>query len=478
MNSSKSIKTQAIEEAEKQLVKDNLNHVIILCEKCIEQYQDNNEFKRILAFALFKKEINDKCLTLLEEIPEDNDSAKLKAILYAKKGETEKADDLFNRLMKNDPENVSLLTDYAYYKKVTEQFNVAEKCLKKAITIEPKHQEGIKQLGGLYSELNQFDKAEKLFRDLVNIEDNNDNKLDLSINLLCQGKWKEGLEKYESRLDCSIPIRYQDKIDKTRLWKGESLENKKILVFGEQGIGDIINFYRFSLFLNGKVQVMIPPSISKIFKRTENISFSEEVGEYDYCCSMMSLPYILNMSQEQVTNTFYPYVYTDKKIDLPQGFNIGICWAGNPQHVRDRYRSCRLKEFEILKDLPVNLFSLQQELKHRKWAFYKETVDLSEGYNGKPLYNVTEYMNSWSNTLAIINELDLVITIDTSIAHLSGAVGKDTLLLLPYSSDWRWFGKGDETIWYPSIRLIKQDSMHNWSGCFSEVLNQVTCGIP
>ena len=151
-------------------------------------------------------------------------------------------------------------------------------------------------------------------------------------------------------------------------------------------------------------------------------------------------------------------------------YKIGVCWAGNAGHPRDDERSCQLSLFREIHKIPnVKLFSLQKDLRLRIWPCKKDPVDLSDCSNIR-LINMKDHMNSWEDTAAIIQGLDLVISVDTSILHLAGALGKPTCALMQYVPDWRWALESNKTIWYPNMTLFRQKKLGDWDSAFEDLL--------
>jgi hypothetical protein len=144
-----------------------------------------------------------------------------------------------------------------------------------------------------------------------------------------------------------------------------------------------------------------------------------------------------------------------------EDFKIGIVWAGNPKHNMDRARSCSLADFAPLVDIPgLAFYSLQ-----------KGTVS-AEAFNppeDMKLINLEDELNDFADTAAVIANLDVVISVDTAVAHLAGAIGKTVWTLLPFVPDWRWLQNRDDSPWYPGMRLFRQTRLNGWSGVFEQV---------
>jgi hypothetical protein len=188
------------------------------------------------------------------------------------------------------------------------------------------------------------------------------------------------------------------------------------------------------------------------------MSHPERVPDMDYVVSVLSIPAVLNERVEHVRPTV-PYVKANAslvsttKTSLPQGRNVGICWRAEEACQARKWRSIPdsvLSPLEAVKD--VNWISLQYGGKGLDWMF-----DCSPSLDG------------WMNTAALVQNLDLVISVDTAVAHLAGALGKPAWLLLSTNSDWRWLRDRTDSIWYPTMRIFRQRTPKDWSGVISEV---------
>ena len=198
---------------------------------------------------------------------------------------------------------------------------------------------------------------------------------------------------------------------------------------------------------------------------------------FDACCSMMDIPGLLDMSEDDISRSFVKFI-PEKRCDMSMFaglFKVGVCWAGNPAHPKDMSRSCSLENFKQLCELDgVKLFSLQRDLRPRMWPCSPEPVDLSRGCGGMKLVDMATHMKSWEDTAAIISSLDLVVSVDTSVMHLAASMGKETWGLLSYVPDWRWGLKSKSTCWYPSLRLFRQERPGDWESVFSAVREELS----
>ena len=293
-----------------------------------------------------------------------------------------------------------------------------------------------------------------------------------------RGDFENGLSLYESRWT-------SEKVSKTigkslfdkPVWHGkESLQHKKILLYGEQGLGDFIQFCRYVKLvadLGAKVILEVPQPLTGLMQGLDGISQlvikGEELPFFDYQCPLLSLPLAFKTNLDTIPNKsgyINLYNHTNKIIEWNARLGpklkprVGLVWSGNPHHKNDHNRSLLLRD--ILPFLPnqFEYISLQKEIRE----IDKLTLD-----SNSHILNFAGHLNDFLDTSALIDNLDLVISVDTSVAHLSGAFGKKTLLLLPYVPDWRWLLDRDDSPWYPSIKLYRQTFIGDWNSVLERV---------
>jgi hypothetical protein len=370
-------------------------------------------------------------------------------------------------------------------------------------------------LGGIYGEMKRSDKARECFDNAMEIEPEHPAAhIDLAFVHFLKGELKEGFQKYEWRFWYYPQMSfYLETFDNNKLWHGtEDLNGKKVLIYGEQGNGDIIMFSRYMKelkALGAHVTMHVPQNLADLIKRVDGVDAvntrdiftnkGEEFPEYDYQFSLMSAPYLLRNTAvsgkpyiKPATTAFRSYM----KEEYADTFNVGIVWAGNPSHPHDRRRSIPLKYFKPLTDLQdVKLFSLQMDLRKRQYgATYRNVssedagirdtcsdtfqaekgiVDYCEGCDDMRLVDLTGMIQSFEDTATILEGLDLVICCDTATAHLAGAMGIPVWILIPYNPDWRWKISGNWTPWYDSMRIFRQSERDNWGEVFERVAEEL-----
>jgi hypothetical protein len=302
--------------------------------------------------------------------------------------------------------------------------------------------------------------------------------------LLLTENFEQGWPEYEWRLRTKnrlFPTLHQP------VWDGTPLNGRSILVHAEQGLGDAIQFVRYLPMVRargGHVIFKCQPDLFRLLRNCkgfdeiiEQIPASESAVQFDVHIFLLSLPGIFNTTLDTIPSeasyiTANPNLVTQWQMRLGhnEDFKIGIVWAGSPKHKGDRKRSCSLADFAPLANIPGLVFySLQ------KGPASTEACNPPENMK---LINLENELNDFTDTAAVIANLDLVISVDTAVVHLAGAIGKTVWTLLPFAPDWRWLQNRDDSPWYPrpnglagraGMRLFRQTRPDDWAGVFEQV---------
>ncbi|MCK5361006.1 MAG: tetratricopeptide repeat protein [Gammaproteobacteria bacterium] len=303
-----------------------------------------------------------------------------------------------------------------------------------------------------------------------------DAELGLACALLRSGQWHEGWHHFESRLQFSEFALYQS--SKRPQWDGSDIRGESLLVFAEQGIGDTLHFVRYLALLKpkvGRLALVCDSSQHSLFGQRSDIDelIKRDAAEiasieesYDYRISLMSLPNLLHTTVSTVWKV--PYIESDQKKGqawasrlATDKLKVGLVWAGNPSQKDDKFRSCKLKNLLPLMQLDqIQFYSLQvgNAGKQIQSPDFDSMIDLAN-----ELYN-------FEDTAAVIDALDLVISVDTAVAHLAGALGKPVWTMLWYSHCWRYLESRTDTPWYPTMRLFRQNEIGEWADVVDQIV--------
>jgi tetratricopeptide (TPR) repeat protein len=295
---------------------------------------------------------------------------------------------------------------------------------------------------------------------------------------LRRGDWAQGWREYEWRWRCGeLP---EPAYPQPR-WDGGDLGGKTILLWAEQGVGDTLQFVRYAGQLKQRgatVLLRCPAALHPLLAPCVGIDrlVNTEAPPFDVHAPLMSLPHLLGTTVHSVPATI-PYLLADQAVvtrwrhELAHvsGLRIGVCWQGNPKYAADRLRSFALAQLAPVAAVAgVRLVSLQTGRAVQQIADLRgrlEILDLGA--------HLTRTPGAFVDVAAVIKNLDLVISCDTAIAHLAGALGAPVWLALPYARDWRWLQGRSDTPWYPTMRLFRQSEPRNWDGVFAEMARQL-----
>lgn len=340
-----------------------------------------------------------------------------------------------------------------------------------ALTLQPNDFETLLNLGKSCYRYGDQPRAVHFYRQALVVQvDSTEAQFALSLSLLLLGELTEGWEKYEYRLKLpqggvNLPI-----FQKPR-WDGSPLAGRRLLVLCEQGLGDTLQFSRYLSLIQGSTVIFLcQRALLPLFEHFSGIDQlleyqdQEPSVEYDVYIPLMSLPALFRTTLETIPRTVPYLTVSDEKIMQWQPrfdrskLNIGIVWSGNPQFIDNQNRSCQLADFLPLAQFDgIQWYSLQ-----KGDAAKQQLAELSIHYLGDELQD-------FADTAAVLRCLDMLISVDTSVPHLAGALGVPVWLLLKYVPDCRWLLQRTDSPWYPTMRLFRQTTPKNWATVFAAV---------
>jgi Tetratricopeptide repeat len=295
--------------------------------------------------------------------------------------------------------------------------------------------------------------------------------------LLLRGEWAEGWDEYEWRFRITGAAPLMPPTGKPQ-WDGTPLPDRTLLLIADQGFGDVIQFARYipwaaercsAVAIAGGVEVM--PMLRQIAPKARLFVRWQEAPPYAAYCALSGLPRLAG-TRVDTPSAPEPYLHADpariarwaNRLDglVPQGFHrVGLIWAGRPTHNNDRNRSARLADFLPLAAVAgVALVALQKGPRTHEAGGY---------YGRAPLINIGAEIGDYDDTMGILANLDLLVTVDTSAAHLAGAMGRPVWIMLPRAPDWRWLLDRTDTPWYPNVRLFRQKITRRWDDVMQDI---------
>ena len=344
-------------------------------------------------------------------------------------------------------------------------------CFNKSIDLEPGFAAAYSNKGLALHALNNFDDAIAQFNKAISLDPNYaEAYLNKSFSELILGRFLSGWKNFEYRWKV-IDFGGEEYIDIPKLNSLDHMLQKKILIWSEQGLGDTIQFFRYVLLLRDlgvDIVFKIPELVKAILPARKNLAYTTKVteGNFDFQLPLLSLPMIFGTSVESIPkNINFISVSRDKFkffsdiVASKKKLKIGLACSGQKNHKNDSNRSIPLNLFDPILDEKYEYFLIQKEVRPEDEKFLQSSV----------IQNMAHYIKDFSDTAAIIENLDLVICVDTSVLHLAGTLEKKSFLLLPFCPDWRWQVDRIDTPWYPSVKIIRQTSPDDW--------HQVICDL-
>ena len=291
-----------------------------------------------------------------------------------------------------------------------------------------------------------------------------------SLTCLLLGDLTEGWRLWEARKRKKIPVGFQD--FGLPLWTGaQDISGRRILLHWEQGFGDTIQFIRYAPLVQAKganVALMVQPELAPLIRRVmPDIQVVDEVpSDATLQCPLMSLPRALDTSLQNIPKS--PLWTADKarrqlwraRLGEAGKPRIGVSWRGNPKQINDRHRSMALRDILTLFDQSADRFGIQKGMPEIDYAFLSEAPGLRV---------FDDEIEDFEDTAALVAEMDLVISVCTSFAHLAGSIGQECWVMLSFNSDWRWLLDRKDSPWYASVRLFRQKHIGDWAGVLDEV---------
>jgi TPR repeat protein len=306
-----------------------------------------------------------------------------------------------------------------------------------------------------------------------------DARLERGMAHLLLGDYARGWADYEARLETKT---HQPRQLSGQRWRGQDLRGKTLFVYVEQGLGDSIQFARFVprlaqlglARLDARVALECHPLLFRLFQSLPGVDALSRYGDtppaHDYYCSLLSLPFELGLNTQEECSADIPYLRapSDAGAKLAPAFatvnrrlKVGIAWSGNAAFKGDQFKSTTLTTFSPLTKMPgVQLYSLQ---------FGPRAEQLKTLGVGANIVDLAPLIDDFADTAVALARLDLVISVDTGLVHLAGALGRPTWVVLPYVSDFRWLTDREDSPWYPSLRLFRMTAENDWAGVIARV---------
>lgn len=402
--------------------------------------------------------------TTVQRAPQNSAALCGLAAALTARGPSAEAEALLRKALALKPDDADIMTRLGMVLRDAGKFDAAEHLLREAARRQPGTPDPLSNLGNALAAAGQLVAAEASLRTALNIAPGHaDAAYTLGTTLLLGGRWVEGWAGFERRWQRRG---FSDPAPTNRpRWTGGATGDHLLLLYGEQGLGDSIQMARFVPLIAARhrVALAVPAALMRLFSTLPGIErIATEPGEHDLACPLMSLPHVLGIATEAQLAT-PPYLHANPqavaawqtRLATRPGLKAGIAWAGNPDYAADFRRSIPPDDLAALAGVAgVTFVSLQ------KSARPPATLEA---------HDWTADLTDLADTAALIAALDLVITVDTAVTHLAGALGKPVWLLNRFDPCWRWMLGRDDSPWYPSLRQFRQPSPGDWHSVLAAV---------
>ena len=413
---------------------------------------------------------------ILAAEPNQPDALHLSGVIALQSGRLEEAHQRIHKAIGVNPNVAEYYNNFGNVFVQQGKIGEAIAAFRKATILRPSYPKAFSNFGNALKKAGQFELATAAYQKAVALAPNYlEAKWNLGLLQLLQGDFAQGWAGFEQRLEID-EIRAGKRQFKEPRWNGEALNGKRILLHVEQGFGDTMQFARYASLVadrGGKVALEVPPELSRLFTGLRGVETivarGELLPEFDIHCPLLSLPMVFGTTLATIPNSV-PYLlapnqlfeqWSHKFSAYGNRLKVGLAWAGNPRQRNDRNRSMQFDQLcELTNISGIDFFSLQVGPAAAQGATSKHFARVND---------LTGELKDFADTAGLIQCLDLVVSVDTAVAHLAGALGKPVWVPLAFVPDWRWHLNRADSPWYPTMRLFRQAKPGDWSAPMREI---------
>jgi tetratricopeptide (TPR) repeat protein len=398
------------------------------------------------------------------------------AVLYAL-GRFEEALASYDRALALQPGYVAALSNRGVALRALRRFEEALASYDQVFALHPDHVDALSNRGDALVQLKRIEEASASYnRAIMLCPDHAGAHLGNATLRLLIGDFARGWPEYEWRWRTAALTPRHFSLPR---WSGaQDIRGKTILLHSEQAFGDVIQFCRYVPLVAkraGRVILEVPGELRGLMRSLSGdariVRSGDDLPVFDVRCPLLSLPLAFGTRLETIPSRT-PYLraalrYLEKWRALlgpKHRLRIGVSWSGRPTHKNDRIRSIKLASLLPLLELDATFISVQKDISDEDAKFLLEQ---------KSIVHFGEALEDFSDTAALISHLDLVLSVDTSVAHLSGALAKPVWVMLPFTPDWRWLLDRNDSPWYPTARLFRQDDTRAWDNVIARVKDEL-----
>ncbi len=462
------------------LSQERYDEAIAAYDDCLRRFPTLLEARQSRQRALFLA--LEQSTMALEEYPQDADQWCRQAALQTHLERFDEALSSLDRVLAFAPSHQQALNQRGNVLLHLNRHEEAVLCYDRILAHSAANAAAIFNRGNVLQKMNCLNQALWCYEQALTLQPNfPEAEMAQSHCLLQQGDFAGGWQRHEARWR-TPQLQGQEMFPDIPAWLGEpSLEGRSILLWAEQGLGDTIQFARYIPLIAesaAKVTVCVPEALYRLlssFEALPNVAIVVNdlaLAPHDFHCPLMSLPLALSWKLATIPASA-PYLRAEREslqrwaAILGEGqrphsarFKVGMAWAGRQVGALNHTRDIPLRYLRPLADIPVDLISLQRDVPEG---------DMAELDSWQRMRRFEAAMSDMAETAALISHLDLVISADTAVIHLAGALGKPAWLLLRYESEWRWGWQTGNSRWYPTVKVFRQKIRGDWSGVAEEV---------
>lgn len=403
----------------------------------------------------------------------------LLSVIALHRGQHEAATEMATRALALDPRHVDVLCNRGAALRNLGRYEEALADYDSALAVDPMHGAAHNNRGVALAALNRYEEAQAAYAHALAIDPRDDRaRFNRGLARLVAGDLRAGLPDFEARWTGSDTQAGTRPMHAPQ-WSGrESLAGKTILLHAEQGLGDSIQFARYvpQVAERGATVILethggLGPLLAQLPGVARVIARGDPQPAHDFHCPLMSLALAFGTTLDTIPNAV-PYLRAPEahlerwrsRLGPRERPRVGLAWSGSTALRNDRNRTLALAQLAPIRELPFAFFSLQKEVR---------PGDAAALVTGPPIASFAGELADFRDTAALVELMDLVISVDTALAHLAGALAKPVWVLLPWSPDWRWLLDRDDSPWYPTARLWRQAAPGDWSGVIDRIRAQM-----
>ena len=405
------------------------------------------------------------CFDLVHAIrPDDSDVAHMRSSCMVNMRRFDAALPEVQKALASQPDNADALNNLGIIHQSRGGHDEALSCFDQALALRPDFTQAMNSKAFSLSELQQFEQAFALYERVAALDpDNATMRWNTGLLHLLRGDFEKGWVRRDARWDALS----QERRSFTQpAWRGELVEGKTVLLYSDEGLGDTLQYARYVPMLaarGARIILQVEPSVRPLLSGIPGVSqclSTTALPEFDLHCALSNLPLIFGTRLETIPSEV-PYLQApanrlrawEDRLGRHDRLGVGLVWSGSPAHQNDHNRSIPLQMLAPILDCSARFISLQKGVRDSDRPFLAERTDVID---------LAEELTDFTETAALVSCIDLVITVDTSVAHLAGALGRPVWLLLPFTPDFRWLLDRDDSPWYPTARLFRQSASREW----------------